>query len=142
MSYADEVTRRTSSKIKNKRSSSRALQPYVPEQLLKNVRVRMSAAKKRLEDLVPRNARDEALIYGLLASTEKRQAEVLYRGQSPETGKRTARGPARYPSPRRRSGGEGCGDAAGVPVRRGRRVHQAIYFSTFIYFRGVWRRAE
>ena len=81
MSHADEVTRRTSSKIQSKRSREKMQQQSATDsdQLLNDARTRMSEAKKRLEDLVARIPKDEAKILGLLASTEKRQAEVLYR---------------------------------------------------------------
>jgi hypothetical protein len=80
MSHADEVTRRHSPRAQSKRSREK-MQPSPADsgQLLNDARKRMSAAKKRLEDLVARLPKDQAKILGLLASTEKRQAEVLYR---------------------------------------------------------------
>jgi hypothetical protein len=88
MSHADEVTRRTSLRIKRKRSPEKAQQAASPDQLLKDARARMSIAKKRLDDLVTRIPKEKAKIYGLLASTEKRQAEVLYRANLFEDSKK------------------------------------------------------
>jgi hypothetical protein len=90
MSYADEVTRRTSTKIKSKRNPDKMRGRLVtgPDPLLGDARARMSAAKNRLRALVTRDPKNKALIYGLLAATEKKQAEVLYRvGFSSESNK-------------------------------------------------------
>ena len=81
MSYADEVTRRESSRIQSKRrseSTTTQTRTTYADKLYIDARERMSAGKDRLESLVARIP-SERLIYGLLASTEKRQAEVLYR---------------------------------------------------------------
>jgi len=76
MSHADEATRRTSGRIQRKLSSEKR-QDNVSK-LLEEARQRMRDAKKRLNDLVVSIPGEKAKIYGLLASTEKRQAEVLH----------------------------------------------------------------
>jgi hypothetical protein len=76
MSHADEATRRTSNRIQRKLSSGRRQDDV--SKLLEEARQRMRDAKKRLNDLVASIPGEKAKIYGLLASTEKRQAEVLY----------------------------------------------------------------
>ncbi len=90
MSHADEVTRRTSNRIRSKRSLAKQQRQddVDPGRLFQDARSRMSAAKKRLNDLVHDIPEQGPLICGLLASTEKRQAEVLYRaGMLPESTK-------------------------------------------------------
>ena len=83
MSHADELTRQTSALLsQRKRSSERPVDDFNPFQLLAETRLRMSKAKKRLGDLLFRIPNKNARILGLLASTEKRQAEVLYRMQA------------------------------------------------------------
>jgi hypothetical protein len=76
MSHADQATRRFSNRILAKLSSEQKQDNAA--QLLEEARQRMRAAKKRLNDLVEIIPEQKATIYGLLASTEKRQAEVLY----------------------------------------------------------------
>ena len=86
MSHADEVTRRTSNKIQSKRSLQKKQDDVRADQLLQEAeaRQRMRAAKERLKDLVASIPEEKANILGLLASTEKRQAEVLYRVEDNE----------------------------------------------------------
>jgi hypothetical protein len=76
MSHADEATRRTSGIIRSKLSAGKRQDDV--SKLLEEARQRMRDAKKRLNDLVASIPGEKAKIYGLLASTEKRQAEVLY----------------------------------------------------------------
>jgi CHAT domain len=76
MSHADEATGRTSSRIQPKLSSEEKQDNVT--QLLEEARQRMRDGKKRLNDLVTTIPEQKAKIYGFLASTEKRQAEVLY----------------------------------------------------------------
>jgi CHAT domain len=76
MSHADEALRRTSPRTRSKLSSEQ--QQDNVTQLLEEARQRMRDGKKRLNDLVTGIPEQKAKIYGLLASTEKRQAQVLY----------------------------------------------------------------
>jgi hypothetical protein len=76
MSHADEALRRTSPRTKAKLSSQQ--QQGNVTQLLEEARQRMRDGKKRLNDLVSSIPEQKAKIFGLLASTEKRQAQVLY----------------------------------------------------------------
>jgi len=76
MSHADEATRHTSNRMQSKLRSEQK-QDNV-SQLLEDARQRMRDGKQRLNDLVATIPEEEAKIYGLLASTEKRQAQVLY----------------------------------------------------------------
>ena len=76
LSQADEATRRTSNRMQSKLRSEQK-QDNVG-QLLEDARLRMRDGKKRLRDLLATFPEQETRIYGLLASTEKRQAQVLY----------------------------------------------------------------
>ena len=80
MNHADEVTRRFFPKLRSKRTQAE-YQEKTPEEkleLLKSARQKIRDAKKRLERLLTSIPEERSHIYGLLASTEKRQAEVLY----------------------------------------------------------------
>ncbi|HKV09946.1 MAG TPA: CHAT domain-containing protein [Thermoanaerobaculia bacterium] len=80
MNHADEVTRRFFPKLRSKRTESE-YQEKTPEEkleLLKSARQKIRDAKKNLERLTVSIPKERPRIYGLLASTEKRQAEVLY----------------------------------------------------------------
>jgi hypothetical protein len=80
MNHADEATRRFFTKIRTKRPQT-GLQPTSDEdqkKLLENARQKIEKAKKRLERLLDCFPDKRSQIKGLLASTEKRQAEVLY----------------------------------------------------------------
>ncbi|HMM92955.1 MAG TPA: CHAT domain-containing protein [Bradyrhizobium sp.] len=76
MTYADEATRHTSVKLQSKLRTEQKQDNL--GQLLEDAKQRMRDAKKRLNDLVATIPEEEAKIYGLLASTEKRQAQVFY----------------------------------------------------------------
>jgi hypothetical protein len=52
-------------------------------QALREPQARLKKARERLEELLNKGYRDEASIYGLLASTQKRLAEILWRAVSP-----------------------------------------------------------
>lgn len=81
MNYADEATRRLFGRIGTKRSQAKHQHPDSPEkskELLDRTRRKIDEAKKRLENLVECIPTKKARILGLLASTEKRQAEVLF----------------------------------------------------------------
>lgn len=89
MSYADEVIRRQSARLKGERSQKKSLQQsesnVTPPQtensdeFREDARLRMSAARKKLEELLERIPKQQGRIHGLLASTAKRQGEVLFR---------------------------------------------------------------
>jgi hypothetical protein len=88
MSHADEAIRRYSERIKRKRSTRQQSQESTSsDDLREDVRARMHSARRQLEDLVTRIPKQGGKIRGLLASTAKRQGEVLYRaslsGQAP-----------------------------------------------------------
>ena len=72
MSYADEITRQASDLIQSAQA---------PNIDAGKVIERMKDATKRLNDLVEEIPSERDEIYGLLASTEKRQAEVWFRGK-------------------------------------------------------------
>lgn len=82
MNHADEATRRLSKRIRKSSTS----EPQVPDEekrvLLESARHRIEEAKKRLERLLERFPKQSSHIHGLLASTEKRQAEILYAAAS------------------------------------------------------------
>ncbi|MGH8523505.1 MAG: hypothetical protein ACREXY_04610, partial [Gammaproteobacteria bacterium] len=79
LKVADEVTRRFSSRIGRKSTTSKsAADPDTEnQQLLDSTRNRVVAAKKRLEKLLNRYPSERARIRGL-ASTEKREAHIHY----------------------------------------------------------------
>ncbi|HEX7722753.1 MAG TPA: CHAT domain-containing protein [Pyrinomonadaceae bacterium] len=80
MNYADEATRRFFSKTRTK-SSQTETAPTPPEdqkKLIENARAKIGDAKKKLVRLLDTIPDERAQIKGLLASTEKREAEVLY----------------------------------------------------------------
>ena len=72
MSYADEITRQASDLIQSAQAPSIDAGKVIE---------RMKDATKRLNDLVKEIPSERDEIYGLLASTEKRQAEVWFRGK-------------------------------------------------------------
>jgi len=80
MNLADEATKRFSARIQSQRTASATPQPTEQqnEDLLAHARSRIDRAKQRLEALLERTAGRRARICGLLASTEKRQAEMFY----------------------------------------------------------------
>jgi hypothetical protein len=73
---ADEVTRRFSEKTI--RRSGAPQRNVDQEALLQTTREQVVAAKKRLERLLKKHPSQRARIVGNLASTEKREAEILY----------------------------------------------------------------
>ena len=73
---SDEVTRQFSKRI-NRRSATSQMN-VVDETLLQTTRNQVIAAKKRLEQLLKKHPTERARIGGNLASTEKREAEILY----------------------------------------------------------------
>jgi hypothetical protein len=79
MNHADEVTRRVFDRIRSKRSLTET-PPSTEEDkaLLTNAREKITEAKRRLRRLLDCLPARRSLIYGYLASTEKRQAELLY----------------------------------------------------------------
>lgn len=81
MNHADEATRRSFEQLRAKRSGSGApdaADEVKNAQLLDTALDKIREAKKRLARLLECIPSERARIYGLLASTEKRQAEVLY----------------------------------------------------------------
>lgn len=77
---ADEVTLRFSSRLSQRsRTAQTGTDPDAEnQQLLDSTRTQVVAAKKRLEKLLNRYPSERARIGGLLASTEKREAEIHY----------------------------------------------------------------
>ena len=76
MSHADEVTRRvTRFRREGQQPGSTVADP---ERLLAPARDRMDRARARLERLLQQETGQQAEVFGLLASTEKRQAAILY----------------------------------------------------------------
>ncbi|MDQ3292341.1 MAG: CHAT domain-containing protein, partial [Bacteroidota bacterium] len=84
MNHADEATRRVFARITARRTASdpdsAASQGNDEEikNLLTNAWEKIKEAKKKLERLLTRIPNKKLQIYGLLASTEKRQAEILF----------------------------------------------------------------
>lgn len=80
MNHADEVTRRFFIRITPKRSLVEYQQTTdaQKEKLLESARQKIKRAKKKLERLLDCIPSERSEINGLLASTEKRQAEVVY----------------------------------------------------------------
>jgi CHAT domain len=80
MNHADEVTRRVFDRIRSKRSQAETSPSNTQEikELLTSARDKITEAKKRLRRLLDCIPEKRSLIHGYLASTEKRQAEVLY----------------------------------------------------------------
>lgn len=81
MNHADQVSRRFFPQEIQSKRSQQASQPTTSEEdklLVQNARQAMRVAKKRLERLLITIPEKKSRIYGLLASTEKRQAEVVY----------------------------------------------------------------
>lgn len=80
MNHADEATRRHFKKIITMHRSSEPsqLNEEEIENLLKSAREKITNAKKKLERLLTRIPDKKLDVYGLLASTEKRHAEILF----------------------------------------------------------------
>jgi len=80
MNHADEVTRRIFDRIRSKRSQTETPPSNTQEikELLISAQDKITEAKKRLRRLLDCIPEKRSLIHGYLASTEKRQAEVLY----------------------------------------------------------------
>jgi hypothetical protein len=80
MNHADEVTRRfhKESKRQLKKTGSRPEPPERTRQVVDTARGKIDQAKSRLEALLECMPSESALIHGLLASTEKREAEVIH----------------------------------------------------------------
>jgi hypothetical protein len=80
LNLADEATKRFSARIQSQRTTTATPQPTEQENedLLEHARARIDSAKQRLEALLRRSVGRRARICGLLASTEKRQAEMFY----------------------------------------------------------------
>lgn len=80
MNHADEATRQLSFRIKSKRQyESPEMSPDNQQLLLNEARTRINKAKMKLERLLNRWPAYKGRISGLLASTEKRHAEILFR---------------------------------------------------------------
>jgi hypothetical protein len=79
INHADEATRKLSKRFATSHPSGQ-VQPSNEEKkaLVESARHKIEEAKRRLERLLTSIPAESAHIYGLLASTEKRQAEVLY----------------------------------------------------------------
>jgi hypothetical protein len=81
MNHADEATKQV---IRFRRGQTAPGQTVAgstttdPERLLDPARKRMELARERLELLLKRDPKQRAQVFGLLASTEKRQAGVLF----------------------------------------------------------------
>lgn len=78
LSVAGEVTRRFSSRLSHGGNTLKLGNDPEREQLLDNTRNQVVSAKQRLEKLLTRYPDERAKIRGLLASTEKREAEIHY----------------------------------------------------------------
>lgn len=80
LNYADEATRRFFKKTRSKKSQTPTAPINAEDQkkLLESAREKIEQAKKKLVRLLDSIPDERAQIYSLLASTEKRQAEVLY----------------------------------------------------------------
>jgi hypothetical protein len=77
--YADEVTRRARITNASARSSTiNELAEAEAKTLLSNAQAKIFASKTRLEQLLDILPNERSRIYGLLASTAKRRAEVLF----------------------------------------------------------------
>ena len=79
MSYADALTKQKSERIQSSRSQT--IDSH-------EISERMERAKERLNDLLKEIPEEHAEIYSLLASTEKRQAEVWFRLERDAASKR------------------------------------------------------
>jgi hypothetical protein len=89
LDHADTLVRklspRTPTPSKSVVSRTGATQhPQITDSLqqLKGPQARLKKARERLEELLHKGYQDEALIFGLLASTQKRLAEILWRAVS------------------------------------------------------------
>lgn len=80
MNHADEVTRRLIDRIRTKRlqEEQQYTSPAEMLKILEIARKKINNAKQRLERLLDRIPNQRVRILGLLASTEKRQAEVIF----------------------------------------------------------------
>jgi hypothetical protein len=80
MNHADEATRRSFDRIRTKRSmeQQQSADEDKKKELLDSALNKIKEAKKKLERLLECIPTERAEINGLLASTEKREAEVLY----------------------------------------------------------------
>ena len=94
LNYADEATRKNISEEGRKK----LLSPDTPQatkeekrELLDQARQRIAFAKQELHKALERNPDEGASIYGSLASTEKRQAEIEYLAAPGEPNSRRAR---------------------------------------------------
>lgn len=81
MNHADEATRKLfETRIRSKRltEQQRIVTDEEKKALVKNAQRKMKEAKQRLERLIELLPSEKSRVFGLLASTEKRQAEILY----------------------------------------------------------------
>ncbi len=80
MNHADEATRRVYDKIRTRRmeDASQQMSDQDQKELLDTAWSKMKDAKQRLQKLLEYLPAERSLIHGLLASTEKRQAEILH----------------------------------------------------------------
>ncbi len=76
MNYADELTRRLSERIGKKTRQWSATAEST--EVFKIANTRIEKSRQRLKALLTRIPDQQARIYGLLASSDKRQAEILY----------------------------------------------------------------
>jgi hypothetical protein len=77
MNHADEATKRVAPRFRSGQQRT-GTTTTDPERLLAPARDRMERARARLEQMLKRKAGQDAEVFGLLASTEKRQAAVHY----------------------------------------------------------------
>jgi hypothetical protein len=76
MGHADAVTKIVTRFRRGEQQTGSTIPD--PERLLAPARDRMERARARLEQLLQQEAGQQAEVFGMLASTEKRQAAVLY----------------------------------------------------------------
>jgi len=94
LDHSDALVRSLSSRAKSitaKGTGTGSVASSQPQQVtdtlqaLKEPQARLKKARERLEELLNKGYQDEASIYGLLASTQKRLAEILWRAVSPSS---------------------------------------------------------
>jgi hypothetical protein len=80
MDHADEATKRFSQRFMSRQSARTAQETNKRqnEELLERAQQRINAAKERMEHLLTRTSTQRSHVYALLASTDKRQAEILH----------------------------------------------------------------
>ncbi len=86
LDHADALTKRLSKRYRSTGTGSGESPVVNPLQALREPQDRLKQARERLKELLHHGYEDQAGIYGLLASTQKRLAEILWRVVSSGTG--------------------------------------------------------